>query len=185
MKEAYLIYDKATVALSITGFNNLSWCRKTKDKRYGPWTKELVYTANEKVWDMKTCLYMLSGSDNKIRLVGITTGKDDKEGRLKDRWRLSPPYSERDHNGEQKKLSAKSQLFHSSCTPYIEKEFDLNKNANFELRAIEADDLAILVAGMGFPVHASTNQELIDKLETWMCRNKTHDFVNWNKAKTR
>lgn len=181
MKEAYLIYGKATTVLSITGFNNLSWCRKTKDARYGPWTKELVYTANEKAWDMKTCLYMLSGSDKKIRLVGITTGKNDKEGRLKDRWRLSPPYSERDHNGEQKELSAKKQLFHSSCTPYIEREFDLNENAKFELKAISADDLRVLIAEIGVPIHSSTNQELVISVESWLRKNRSSDFANWNK----
>jgi len=174
------IYQKATPVLHIHRIGGKRWKRNVaKGGRIGPWLQAEYSILNAKVWESRIpCLYLVGGSDGKIRYVGIS------RNRMKDRWRVSPAY-----DAETMIRLPENQLFHSQCWKQIERETEANRNATFEVRCINADQLLPLLERMGPPLSAFTalrgdGEGIVAGVERWLCNNKSGELVSWNIAMT-
>ncbi|WP_313300214.1 hypothetical protein [Diaphorobacter sp.] len=185
MTEAFLIataiFEKATPILKIHGLNEPRWRRDVeKGARIGPWLQASYTVLDEKKWQSKgACLYLVRGSDGRIRYVGIS-----RNG-VKHRWRLSPAL-----DALTLQPQAKRQLFHSQCWKHLEAEYKTSPLMQYEVRFIEGDALRSLIARMqgplvGFLALGNDDEGLVAGVERWLCNNKSNDLVSWNSAMTR
>ncbi|MDR5755322.1 hypothetical protein QCE48_31755, partial [Caballeronia sp. LZ024] len=113
VKYANAIFNAATPVIRIHGIGGGRWKRNVaKGARIGPWLQAKYDILDAAVWAAKTpCLYLVAGSDDVIRYVGIS------RNRLKDRWRTSPAY-----DADTMIRLPENQLFHSQCWKHIELE---------------------------------------------------------------
>lgn len=83
---ASFINAAASLVLKVRGLGGRNWKRNVaKGARIGPWLQAEYDVVDRNEWLSKgACLYLVSGSDEKIRYVGIS-----RNG-LKHRWRTSP-----------------------------------------------------------------------------------------------
>lgn len=177
---AYDIFRAATPVLHIHSIGGPRWKRNVaKGGRIGPWLPAKFDVMNEKVWTAHTpCLYLVAGSDELIRYVGIS------RNRMKDRWRVSPA-----HDAETMMRLPENQLFHSQCWKHIESECALNPSATFSVRCITSDMLLPLLERLGPPLSAfialrGDGEGVVAGVERWLCNNKSPRLVSWNVAMT-
>jgi hypothetical protein len=181
LQHAHQIYQCATPVLSIQGIGGKRWKRNVaKGGRIGPWLQARYSVLDSKVWVQKTpSLYLVSGSDGRIRYVGIS------RNRMKDRWRVSPAY-----DAETMVRLPENQLFHSQCWKQIELETNVNPAATFEVRCINAATLLPLLVKLGPPLSAfvalgNDDEGIVAGVERWLCNNKSDVLVTWNISMTR
>lgn len=180
IEHAYAIFDAATPVIRIHGIGGQRWKRNVaKGARIGPWLQAEYDILAKDVWEARNpCLYLVSGSDQIIRYVGIS------RNRLKDRWRLSPAL-----DSETLTRLPENQLFHSQCWKFIEWEFEQRRNQTYEVRCIRGDALLPILKCLGPPLSAFAALEgdgegIVAGVERWMCNNKSEKLVSWNVAMT-
>ena len=180
-QHAQQIYQGATPVLKIQGIGGKLWKRNVaKGGRIGPWLQAKYSVLNSKVWEHRIpTLYLVSGSDGKIRYVGIS-----RNG-MKDRWRVSPAY-----DAETMIKLPENQLFHSQCWKQIELETVINPSASFEVRCINAGTLMPLLVKLGPPLSAfvalgNDDEGIVAGVERWLCNNKSDVLVTWNISMTK
>ena len=181
LQHAQQIYLHSTPVLHIQGIGGKRWKRNVaKGGRIGPWLQANYSVLDRKVWEHRVpSLYLVSGSDGKIRYVGIS------RNRMKDRWRESPAY-----DAETMVRLPKNQLFHSQCWKQIELETNVNPAATFEVRCIDAEALLPLLIKLGPPLYAfialgNDSEGIVAGVERWLCNNKSDVLVTWNIAMTK
>jgi hypothetical protein len=177
---AYAIFRAATTVIRIHGVGGKPWKRNVeKGARIGPWLPASYDILDKAVWEARRpCLYLVAGGDGVIRYVGIS------RNRLKDRWRLSPA-----HDAQTMARLAQSQLFHSQCWKYIERESALNAASNYEVRCIDGATLLALLERLGPPLSAFTalrgdDEGIVAGVERWLCNNQGPQLVAWNVSMT-
>lgn len=174
------ILDAASIVLKLRGLGGRRWKRGVaKGARIGPWLQAEYEVVDQKEWQSKgACLYLVSGSDKKIRYVGIS-----RNG-LKHRWRTSPAY-----DAETMNRLPENQLFHSQCWKHIEAETKANPQARFEVRSIAASPLLRVLESLGPPLSAfvvlrDDGESVVASVERWICNNSSTDLARWNSAMT-
>ena len=170
------IYQRATPVLHIRGIGGQRWKRNVaKGGRIGPWLQAEYTVLDSQTWEARIpCLYLVGGADGNIRYVGIS------RNRMKDRWRVSPAY-----DAETMVRLPVNQLFHSQCWKQIERETETNRNAQFEVRCINSEQLLPLLEHFGPPLSAFTalrgdGEGIVAGVERWLCNNKSGELVTWN-----
>jgi hypothetical protein len=178
VEQANRIFEKATPVLHIHGVGGKRWRRNVaKGSRVGPWLQAKYAVLDHKTWVANVpCMYLVAGSDGRIRYVGIS------RNRMKDRWRISPAY-----DPDTMIRLTENQLFHSQCWKHIEREAEKNPNATFEVRCINSDQLLPLLETFGPPLSAFTalrgdGEGIVAGVERWLCNNKSEMLVSWNIA---
>jgi hypothetical protein len=180
LQDAQAIFQAATPVLKIHGVGGKRWRRNVASGgRIGPWLQGSYEVLDEKAWHrLEACLYLVAGSDLRIRYVGIS------RKRLKDRWRVSPAL-----DAETMAALPERQIFHSQCWKHIEIESTTSPGATFEVRAIHASVLVPLLEQMGGPLSGFTvlkddGESVVAGVERWLCNNSSDDLVSWNTAMT-
>jgi hypothetical protein len=170
------IFNQSTLVIEISGIGGKLWKRNvTKGSRIGPWLQANYEIVNTGAWKSKeACLYFVSGTDQKVRYVGIS-----RNG-LNHRWRTSPAYE-----AETMERLDQNQLFHSQCWKHIESETALNPKAKFQVRSIDAATLIPLLQKLGDPISAfcalrDDAESVVAGVERWICNNSDHDLARWN-----
>ena len=178
---AQQIYQTATPVLRIKGIGGKRWKRNVATGgRIGPWLQADYSVLGGEIWGRRTpSLYLVGGTDERIRYVGIS-----RNG-MKDRWRVSPAY-----DAETMVRLPENQLFHSQCWKQIELETTANPTATFEVRCINAKTLLPLLVKLGPPLSAfvalgNDDEGVVAGVERWLCNNKSDVLVTWNIAMTR
>jgi hypothetical protein len=178
LKFSTIIRDAALVVLKVRGLGGKRWKRNVaKGARIGPWLQAEYEVIDQVQWKSKgACLYLVSGSDAKIRYVGIS-----RNG-LKHRWRTSPAY-----DAETMRRLPENQLFHSQCWKHIEAETKSDPQARFEVRSIAANPLLKVLESIGPPLSAFTalrddGESVVAGIERWICNNSSNDLARWNSA---
>ena len=182
--QARQLFDFATPVISVTGAGGRRWVRnvaRPNDPRRGPWLQGEYEILNPSVWnERRACVYLVAGSDGKLRYVGIS------KNRLKDRWRTSPALDAL--TGE---LLPRKQIFHNACWPQIELELGSRPHSWFEVRVAGAETIVRRAESMKgelaevIRAHAGDHTRLIDEIESWLCGRQAPDLVPWNSAKTK
>ncbi len=174
------IFSAATPVLQIHSIGGSRWKRNVeKGARIGPWLQAKFDVLDRKVWVAKVpCLYLVAGSDNLIRYVGIS------RNRMKDRWRVSPAL-----DAETMIRLPENQLFHSQCWKHIERETESNAAATFSVRCITSVKLLPLLERLGPPLSAfaalsGDGEGIVAGVERWLCNHKSSRLVSWNVAMT-
>ena len=179
---AQAIFSLATPTIKIFSVGGSRWKRLIQDPndaRIGPWLKASYSIVNDTAWRRKeACLYMVKGSDDGIRYVGIS-----RNG-LKHRWRTSPAYDA----ATSKKLT-ENQLFHSQCWKHIENESSTKTSSTFEVRVITAEALLPILEKLGGPLSAfaalrGDGEGIVAGVERWLCNNRNNQLAVWNVAMT-
>lgn len=178
LRFAGAILAAASVVLKLRGLGGRRWKRDVaKGARIGPWLQAEYEVIDQREWQSKgACLYLVSGSDEKIRYVGIS-----RNG-LKHRWRTSPAY-----DAETMRRLPENQLFHSQCWKHIEAETKANPQARFEVRSIAANPLLRVLESLGPPLSAfvvlrDDGESVVASVERWICNNSSTDLARWNSA---
>ena len=174
------IYRAAIPVLRIHAIGGAQWTRNVaKGSRIGPWLQAKYSVMDHAAWDTKApCLYLVAGSDNLIRYVGIS------RNRMRDRWRTSPAY-----DAQTKARLPENQLFHSQCWKHIERE-SAEGTHEFHVRCITGKNLLPVLARIGppmsaFPASGADPETTVNAVERWLCNNKSAQLVSWNTAMTR
>lgn len=180
IQNAQAIFNAATPVLKIHGVGGKRWKRNVATGgRIGPWLQGSYDVLDQTAWHrMEACLYLVAGSDRKIRYVGIS------RKRLKDRWRESPAL-----DAQTMERLPKRQIFHSQCWKHIERESTATPGVTFEVRAIHASDLVPLLARIGGPLAGfgalkDDGESVVAGVERWLCNNSSSELVTWNTAMT-
>lgn len=174
------IFDAARPVIHIHGVGGQRWKRNVaKGGRIGPWLQGSYEIVDEQAWRHHgACLYLVRGSDEVIRYVGIS-----RNG-LKHRWRTSPAY-----DAQTMVRLPQNQLFHSQCWKHIETECQARPGTAFEVRAITADALLPVLDLLGAPLSAFTalrddGESVVAAVERWLCNHSSNRLVAWNVAMT-
>lgn len=174
------IFKVATPVLQIFAVGGPRWKRNVaKGGRIGPWLPAKFEVVNDKAWKARIpCLYLVAGSDEVIRYVGIS------RNRMADRWRVSPA-----HDAKTMVRLPTNQLFHSQCWKHIERESEANPSATYEIRCITSEVLLPLLERLGPPLSAfvalrGDGEGIVAGVERWLCNNKSSSLVSWNVAMT-
>lgn len=116
------------------------WQRNVaKGARIGPWLQATNEVLDEAAWKARTpCLYMLAGSDEVIRYVGIS------RNRMADRWRVSPAL-----DAQTLAPMSRRQLFHSQCWKPMQSEMETASSLTYEVRSIDGVKLTELLRRLG------------------------------------
>lgn len=177
---ASAIFNSAEPVIRIHGIGGRLWKRNVqKGARIGPWRQGHYEMLNETQWRLQSpCLYLVRGNDAVIRYVGIS-----RNG-LKHRWRTSPAY-----DAQTLERLPQNQLFHSQCWRHIEREYAAHPDLVFEVRAITAQALEPVLAGLGNPLSAFTvlrddGESMVAAVERWLCNHRHERLVTWNVAMT-
>jgi hypothetical protein len=172
------IYLAATPVIKIRGLGGQRWKRNVaKGGRIGPWLQATYEVMNPAAWAQRgVCLYLVSGSDAKVRYVGIS-----RNG-LKHRWRTSPAY-----DAVTMQRLPQNQLFHSQCWKHIEAETNANPRASFEVRSITDKALLVVLGVIGPPLSAFSvlsddGESVVAAVERWICNHSSPELVCWNSA---
>lgn len=183
-EQAVNIFNLATPVIKIHGVGGKKWKRNIaqnpNDARIGPWLQGKYDILDEHTWREKgACLYLVAGSDLKIRYVGIS-----RNG-LKHRWRTSPAY-----DAVTMQKLPQNQIFHSQCWKNIERESISNPNISFEVRCISAEKIIAIHNQLSAQISAlveafkDDGESIVAGVERWFCNNNSPDFLSWNVAMT-
>ena len=174
------IFNSATPVLQIHAIGGSRWKRNVeKGGRIGPWLQAKFDVLDKEVWIAKIPrLYLVAGSDNLIRYVGIS------RNRVKDRRRVSPAL-----DAVTMIRLPENQLFHSQCWRHIERETESNAAATFSVRCITSVKLLPLLEALGPPLSAfvalrGDGEGIVAGVERWLCNHKSSRLVSWNVAMT-
>lgn len=175
------IFSAAPVVLRIRGIGGKRWKRDVaKGGRIGPWLQAEYEVVNDEEWKTKgACLYLVGGSDSRVRYVGIS-----RNG-LKHRWRTSPAY-----DAITMQRLPMNQLFHSQCWKHIELETNTDPHASFEVRSILAQPLLKVLELLGPPLSAFSalrddGESVVATVERWICNNRSNELARWNVGMSR
>jgi len=171
---AKAIFDNGTPFLKINGIKTLNerWCRNVKegDSRRGPWLRADYEVLSSSAWaTLSPCIYMVNGSDDGLRYVGVS------KNRLKDRWRLSPAYNE-----ALTVRLAEKQLFHSQCWKKMEDELIESNNLIFEVRVLFSDKLSELNKQGALSLKCPLAIESLLRKHRRCDLNTGQSFLSWN-----
>jgi hypothetical protein len=174
------IYRQATPVILIHSIGGRRWKRNVATGgRIGPWLPASYEILDHKAWEARIpCLYLVAGSDDVIRYVGIS------RNRMKDRWRESPAL-----DAETMAPWPRKQLFHSQCWRNIEHEYERDPTMRYEVRCINGDTLLPVLERQGPPLSAlcalrGDGEGIVAAVERWLCNNKSERLVTWNVAMT-
>jgi len=180
MHVARSIFRAATPILKIVGMGGRLWKRGVaKGSRIGPWREAYYNVLDEKAWKHReACLYLVGGSDEIIRYVGIS------RNRLADRWRISPAY-----DALTMRPLPDKQLFHSQCWKHLESETRQMPQITYEVRAITGTDLVSFLEALTHPISAfatlkDDGESVVAAVERWLCNRSSPELVSWNVAMT-
>ena len=182
VEQARQIFNHATPVIRIDGVGGRLWKRNVaKGGRIGPWLQGKYRILDDKVWRAKgPCLYLVTGSDNVIRYVGIS-----RNG-LNHRWRTSPAY-----DAETMQQLPQKQIFHSQCWKHIERESRSTPEISYEVRSITPRQILSLAPQLGSQIAAlvqafpDDGESVVAGIERWLCNHSSDKLVSWNVAMTK
>ena len=172
---------KPVIYISKVHLDKPKWYRNVprSDHRYGPWMEADWELLNEQIWKkQEPCMYLVIGSDRKLRYVGISRRK------MKDRWRVSPAY-----NPETKERLTGKRLFHSQCWVRIENECSRNPDATFLVKCLTGTELEKILEThemelSGLLTLRGDAEGIAAGVERWICNRSNTDIAKWNVAMT-